>query len=82
MIHGRMSFAAEFQIPNFNLGTSISGSNLIRLLLSRAGKNAAAGAAALKIMPIEAVSMAFSLLGPSVWTIARRSTVKTLISAP
>jgi transposase len=53
----------------------------IRILLSRAGKDASAGAAALKIVPLEAVSMAFSLLGPFVRAIARRSPVKAVIPA-
>jgi transposase len=53
----------------------------IRILLSRAGKDASAGTAALKIVPLEAVSMAFSLLGPFVRAIARRSPVKAVIPA-
>lgn len=44
----------------------------IRILLSRPGKDASAGAAALKIAPAEAILMVFSLLGASARAIARR----------
>ena len=44
----------------------------IRILLSRAGKNASAGAAALKIVPFEAILMAFLFLRASAHTISRR----------
>src|SRR5688572_27440586 len=44
----------------------------IRILLRRGGKDASAGAAALKIVPFEAVLMVFSLLGTFVRAISRR----------
>ena len=44
----------------------------IRILLSRGGKDASAGAAALKIVPLDAVLMVFSLLRASACALSRR----------
>lgn len=53
----------------------------IRILLRRAGKDAAAGAAALKIVPVEAVLMVFSFLRTLTPTISRRLTVTASMEA-
>ena len=53
----------------------------IRILLRRAGTDASAGAAALKIVPIEVVSMVFSLLRTFSRAIARPSVVMTSTAA-
>ena len=50
----------------------------IRILLSRAGNDASADAAVLKIVPVEAVSMVFSLLGMFQRPIARPLTAVAL----
>lgn len=53
----------------------------IRILLRRAGKNAPVGAAALKIVPSEAVSAVFLLLGTFLSLTSRRLTPKVAANA-
>lgn len=54
----------------------------IRILLRRAGKDASAGAAALKIVPIEAVSMVFLFLERPLHHVCRRLRLITHSEAP
>ena len=54
----------------------------IRILLRRAGKDASAGGAALKIVPIEAVLMVLSLLGVSRGRSLKDSRLTASITTP
>jgi len=54
----------------------------IRLLLSRGGTNASAGAAALKIVAVEAVLMVLFILGTFSRTMAQRSSLRLHDRAP
>jgi len=58
----------------------IAGIQNIRILLSRAGTNAPASAAALKIIPVEAILMVFLLLKAFARTVSRRLTATASIT--